>query len=134
MPKAVHFEIPADKPERAIKFYEKVFGWKITKWEGKEDYWLIKAGEKDEPGINGGLSKRTDPEAHVINTIDVPSIDEFIEKIKKNGGKITTPKINIPGVGDIAYFKDPEGNIFGIMERDKISREFKEVDEYRYMD
>jgi predicted enzyme related to lactoylglutathione lyase len=34
MPKVIWFEIPADDPERAIKFYEDVFGWKIEKWDG----------------------------------------------------------------------------------------------------
>ncbi|MGZ7109599.1 MAG: VOC family protein, partial [Methanobacterium sp.] len=29
MSKVIHFEIPAEDPERAIKFYEDVFGWKI---------------------------------------------------------------------------------------------------------
>jgi predicted enzyme related to lactoylglutathione lyase len=28
MPRVVHFEIPAEKPERAVKFYESVFGVK----------------------------------------------------------------------------------------------------------
>ncbi|MGZ7136310.1 MAG: VOC family protein, partial [Methanobacterium sp.] len=38
MPRVVHFEIPADDPERAIEFYKNVFGWKIDKWEGPFDY------------------------------------------------------------------------------------------------
>lgn len=29
MKRVVHFEIGADRPERAIKFYEEVFEWKI---------------------------------------------------------------------------------------------------------
>ncbi len=32
MPKVIHFELPADDPERAVAFYEKVFGWTINKW------------------------------------------------------------------------------------------------------
>jgi predicted enzyme related to lactoylglutathione lyase len=32
MPRVVHFEIPADDTGRAVKFYQKVFGWKIEKW------------------------------------------------------------------------------------------------------
>jgi predicted enzyme related to lactoylglutathione lyase len=37
MPRVVYFEIPADDPERAAKFYKEVFGWKIDKWEGPFD-------------------------------------------------------------------------------------------------
>ncbi|MGZ7164485.1 MAG: VOC family protein, partial [Halobacteriota archaeon] len=43
MPKVVHFELPADDTKRAVAFYEKVFGWAITKWEGPNEYWLITA-------------------------------------------------------------------------------------------
>ena len=47
MSRVVHFEIPADDPVRAAKFYEDVFGWKIEKWEGPFDYWLVTTGEED---------------------------------------------------------------------------------------
>ena len=32
MPRPVHFDITADDPDRAVAFYEKVFGWKLTHW------------------------------------------------------------------------------------------------------
>lgn len=118
MPRVTHFEIEAEKPERAIKFYEKVFGWKIEKWKGPIEYWLITTGKEDEPGIDGGLSKRTEGEPPTVNTIDVPSVDEYVKKVEGNGGSIVRPKIAIPGVGWMAYFKDTEGNLFGMMERD----------------
>src|SRR5215469_1323983 len=44
MPRVVHFEIHAQEPERAARFYSEVFGWEITKWGGPVDYWLIKTG------------------------------------------------------------------------------------------
>jgi hypothetical protein len=122
MPRVVHFEIDAEKPEQLVKFYERVFGWKIVKWEGPIDYWLITTGKEDEPGIDGGLSKRTEPEPSTVNTIDVPSIDEYLKKVKDNGGRITRPKQAVPGVGWTAYFKDPEGNVFGLMEEDTSAR------------
>jgi len=53
MPRPTHFEIPSDNPERAISFYEAVFGWKFQKWEGPMPYWLITTGPDSEPGING---------------------------------------------------------------------------------
>jgi len=118
MPRVVHFEIDAKKPDRAIKFYEKVFSWKIKKWEGPVEYYLITTGKESEPGIDGGLSRRTKPEPSTVNTIDVPSVDEFIKKVEASGGTIIRPKMAVPGVGYMAYFKDPEGNIFGMMEND----------------
>lgn len=122
MPRVVHFEITADKPGRAIKFYENVFGWKIVKWEGPVEYWLITTGKKDEPGIDGGLSKRTESEPSTVNTIDVPSVDECSKRITEHGGTIVTPKHAVPGVGYLAYIKDPAGNMFGIMEEDESAK------------
>jgi hypothetical protein len=118
MPRVVHFELDAEKPERAIKFYEKVFGWKIEKWKGPIEYWLITTGKEDEPGIDGGLSRRTEAEPSIVNTVDVSSVDEYVKKVESNGGSIVRPKMAVPGVGWMAYFKDPEGNLFGMMEED----------------
>ena len=122
MPRVVHFEIDAKKPERAVKFYEKVFGWKIKKWEGPVEYYLISTGKETEPGIDGGLSKRTESEPSTVNTIDVSSVNEFIKKVEANGGKIIRPKRAVMGVGYMAYFEDPEGNVFGIMESDESAK------------
>ena len=122
MPRVVHFEVDAKKPERAIRFYEEVFGWRIEKWKGPMDYWLIMTGKEKEPGINGGLSIRTEVEPSTANTIDVASVDKYLKKIVDNGGKIVRPKMAVPGVGWMAYFKDPEGNTWGIMKSDQSAR------------
>jgi len=79
-------------------------------------------GKEKEPGIDGGLSKRTEAEPSTVNTIDVPSVDKYVKKIVESGGKIIRPKMAVPGVGWMAYFKDPEGNTWGIMESDESAR------------
>ncbi len=122
MPRVVHFEIDAKKPDRAVSFYQKVFDWKIEKWKGPVDYWLITTGNAKEPGIDGGLSKRTEDKPSAVNTIDVPSVDKFAKKILENGGKIVRPKMAVPGVGWMVYFEDPEGNVWGLMESDESAR------------
>ena len=125
MPRVVHFEISADDAPRACRFYEQVFGWQTRKWSGDpaspQEYWLIETGETGEPGINGGLYHRHKGmsfTAHV-NTIDVPSIDDFMQKIQANGGRVVTQKMSIPGVGYFAYCEDTEGNTFGILEAER---------------
>lgn len=118
MPRVVHFDIGADKPERAIEFYRAVFGWKIEKWRGPSDYWLIKTGEPGEPGIDGGLAKRDNPSASITSIVAVPSVDDFAARITANGGKIVQPRQAIPGVGYLATCQDTEGNNFAIMEMD----------------
>ena len=121
MPRVIHFEINADNPKRAVTFYSDVFGWNIQKWEGPMEYWLISTGEEDEPGIDGALMKRRYPEISTVNTISVPSIDDFMVKIANHGGRIVTEKTTIPGVGQFCYCQDTEGNTFGIIEEDESS-------------
>jgi predicted enzyme related to lactoylglutathione lyase len=118
MPRVVHFEISADQPERAAEFYRKVFGWEINKWDGPVEYWLVMTGDKEKPGIDGGMMKRQENFPPVTNIIDVDSVDDFATKIAQSGGKIVVPKGAIPGVGWFAYFADTEGNISGIMQSD----------------
>ena len=119
MPKIVHFEINAENPLRAKNFYENVFDWKVEKWEGPIEYWVISAGEEDEEGINGGLQKRENKDDHIFNYVGVESVDKTLKKIKENRGEILKPKSPIPGVGYYAFFKDTEGNRLGIMEEDE---------------
>jgi uncharacterized protein YndB with AHSA1/START domain/predicted enzyme related to lactoylglutathione lyase len=114
MSKVVHFEIPADDPQRAIKFYKEVFGWKIEKWEGM-DYWLVTTGSDDEPGINGAIMPK-DFGSMVRDTISVDSYNEFAKKIEMEGGKMLTDKMEIPNMGYTGSFQDTEGNVFGIIE------------------
>ncbi|MCK4780612.1 MAG: VOC family protein [Candidatus Lokiarchaeota archaeon] len=119
MSKIVHFEINTENPLRAKSFYEDVFDWKIEKWEGPMEYWMIEAGKEDEEGINGGLQKREEPDDQVFNYIQVSKVDDFKNKIEQYGGTIESPKIAVPGVGYFYMFKDTEGNKLGIMEEDE---------------
>lgn len=124
MPRVIHFEVHAEKPERAIRFYQDLLGWSFHKWEGPQPYWLITTGPDSQPGINGGLVPRRggiDGQAVIafVCTVDVPAIDEYLKKATAGGATIAVPKMAIPGVGWLAYCKDTEGNIFGMMQSDK---------------
>jgi len=118
MNRVTHFEIGADKPEELISFYSKAFDWRFEKWQGPMEYWMIMTGDEKKPGIDGGLSMREEQGMNTINTIDTQDIDESIKKVTKNGGKIILPKHVIPGVGWLARFSDPQGNVFGLMQTD----------------
>ena len=118
MPRVVHFEVYADDMDRASKFYGDTFGWTVTKidLEGGAAYWLVDTGEEPAQGINGGMMPRPSPEAVTTVMLDVPTVDEYVDKITSGGGTVTVPKFAVPGVGYAAYFKDTEGNTFGIFE------------------
>lgn len=117
MARVIHFEIPMNDPDRAVAFYQKVFGWKIEKWPGPMEYWMVKTGDEKEPGINGGMMKRGNVQT-TTNTLGVESVDAFVATVTKAGGKLIMPKTPIPGVGYFAYCEDTEGNLFGLMQAD----------------
>jgi predicted enzyme related to lactoylglutathione lyase len=117
MPRPIHFELEAENPERAIRFYEEALGWKISKWEGPMEYWLILTGE-GEGGIDGGLGRRSGPPSGTTNTLGVESLDESIARVLAAGGRLRSPRHAVPGVGWMAYCEDTEGNAFGLMQED----------------
>jgi len=118
----IHFEIPANDVEKLKKFYSKVFGWKIEKAQGPMEYWLIETVPMDKnmmpmrPGVNGGMFKKDKPELKPVNYFSVESIDDYIQKIKASGGKIVSPKQEVPNVGWVAIAVDPEGNQFAVIQ------------------
>jgi len=117
MSRIVHFEIPAEKPEQIAEFYKKTLGWDILKWSGPVDYWLVGTGPEDKPGINGGIARKQDrPSSGILVTAEVVSVDEALILIVASGGSIVVPKQAIPGVGWQAHFRDPEGNVIGLLE------------------
>lgn len=118
MLRVTHFELPANDPEKLVEFYKEVFGWKIEKWKGPMDYWLVMTGPTDQPGIDGGIARRSPDSPGTVNSIDVPSVDEYVKKITEAGGSVVQPRTAIPGVGYLAYCKDVDGNTFCIMEED----------------
>jgi predicted enzyme related to lactoylglutathione lyase len=123
MPRVIHFEIHANDPERAIRFYGESFGWSFRKYDGPMPYWLVRTGPEDQPGIDGGLLQRQAPLdgegiAAYVCTVDVPDLDAALETVTGAGAHVVWPKNPIPGVGWLAYAKDPEGNVFGMLQED----------------
>lgn len=121
----VHFEIPAADVSKLKTFYEGLFGWKLLKAPmGGAEYWLIHTVPTDDkgmllrPGVNGGLYQKQPQQEGIkqVNYIAIESIDEYLAKVEKLGGKILVPKQQVPTVGWIAVAMDPEGNQFGLLQ------------------
>jgi hypothetical protein len=118
MSRIPHFEISTNDPDKMIAFYETVFGWKVTKWEGPVDYWLINTGDPVSPGIDGAFFRPNELLNGTVNTVEVDDLDAAIDKVVQNGGQVLVEKNTIPGVGYQAYCKDVEGTIFGVHQSD----------------
>ena len=122
MARVTHFEIHASRPQALIDFYGSLFGWKFR---GGPDYWQIDTGSADPPAIGGGLIPRRGPaalEGQAVNaficTIDVEGLDGSLAKALSLGASLALPKMAIPGVGWLAYVKDPDANLLGLMQPD----------------
>lgn len=124
MPRPVQFEIHAADFERVKGFYSTLFGWTFTKppYPGIE---FIATGT-DGPGIDGALIPRMGPNPDpneptpvigYICTHDVDDVDAIVARALALGGVQALPKMEIPGAGWLAYLKDTESNIFGVMQR-----------------
>jgi predicted enzyme related to lactoylglutathione lyase len=111
----IWFEIPADKPERAKKFYGKLFGWKINPFPTMPDYQHIDTGGAD-ASPDGGLMKRMHPGHTITQYVLVPSVTRFMAKVEKLGGSICKPKTAVPQMGYFAICQDTENNTFAIWE------------------
>ena len=133
MSRVVHFEVHASDVEKIAKFYAEVFGWEINEWvlpdvemADENRYWLVGTGPEKEAGINGGMMIRRgdqpkdgQPFNAYVCIIDIPSIVTALEDVRRAGGEVTVGKMAVPGMGWAAYCKDPDGNIFGLMEEDE---------------
>lgn len=122
MDKVVHFEIPFDNKQRAMKFYTDTFGWHLTDMP-EMNYVMASTVEVDQqqmpkvPGaINGGLFERPKEAPNPTIYVGVSSVDATIEKVTKAGGTIVTPRTPIPGMGAYARVKDTEGNVIGLFQ------------------
>jgi predicted enzyme related to lactoylglutathione lyase len=121
MPTIYHFDIPVDDVNRAQQFYKDVFGWDMKKMTSQVDpnieLWMCETeDENGRKGITGGLMKR-DKLPTVTNYISVNSIDEYISKINKSGGRVAVQRTEIPNLGFFAMFLDSENNLFGLFEK-----------------
>jgi predicted enzyme related to lactoylglutathione lyase len=127
----VHFEMPYENRDRAAKFYEQAFGWKMNKL-GPEmgNYMTAYTAETDgdrmvkTPGtINGGFYQKTkDPSSHAPSVvIAVEDIEDAMKKVIAAGGKIMSEKPEeIPGVGKWVSFRDSEGTRVSMLQPKKM--------------
>ncbi len=120
MPTIAHFDLPADNVDRAKKFYEKLFDWKFTRVPMPTPFFLIETKDLNgNAGVGGGIGERGLPRQTTMNYIGVPSVEEYIIKVKTLGGNIKMPRTAVAGWGHLAICVDTENNNFGLWQEDK---------------
>lgn len=112
---ATWFEIPAADFERAVYFYEAVFGIQLRRfleWPGMAIF------PYEDPGISGCVlgGKDIQPSTNgvVVYLNCDGKLDTVLANITSAGGAILEKKAHLPGVGWVAQMRDSEGNRVGL--------------------
>jgi predicted enzyme related to lactoylglutathione lyase len=109
----VHVEFHVKEPKKVERFYQSLFGWKFDPVPGM-DYSLFQAPSGPGGGVGGLQPGNWQP--GIINYIFVESVQEYEDKVKRAGGKIIAPKMEVPGQGWFAVFEDPSGTRMALWE------------------
>jgi uncharacterized protein len=120
MDKVTWFELPADDANRARKFYESAFGWQLSDMGGGS--FMAITAPSDEQGapmdagaINGDISPRGNALKQPTIVITVEDLDEKIKIVESEGGKVVTPRQEMPEMNAVyATVADTEGNVVGL--------------------
>ena len=118
MPNPVsYFELGGANSAKLREFYADLFGWTINKFDPPDamgEYYHIEATER---GLGGGIMQTGGemPPNYVMIYISVDDLDGYLEKAESLGGDILVRPFDIPGgMGRIAVFQDPDGNVMGL--------------------
>jgi uncharacterized protein len=110
-----HFEIGAADKQQLVSFYRDLFGWRMD--EIADGYTMVDTQAGD--GINGGIGRSSDGTPWVSFYVGDPDPEGLLARAQAAGGTGTVvPVTEIEGFGAFAMFKDPDGNLVGIMRSD----------------
>jgi predicted enzyme related to lactoylglutathione lyase len=119
----VHFEMMSTDPAGVAAFYAKIFGWKVNHMP-QLNYRTFDTQSKD--GIMGGILKpdREGPwPGNQIFYVGVDDLAKYRKKIVAAGGKIHVEEQEVPGIGWLSLFTDPEGRMNGLFKPSMRSRQ-----------
>lgn len=111
----VHVELSAQNYSQLAAWYGRHFGWQLQEFPEMS---YTTAAWSDQPGNGAGFGPENPlrPVGTVLCYIHTDNIDASIAAIEADGGTITMPKMNVPTVGAMAWFKDPAGNPMALLQ------------------
>jgi len=114
----VHFEVIGKDGEKLQGYYAELFGWDVDA-SNEMKYGLIKG--EDNPSeigsIGGGIAAGPDGyEGHVTFYVAVPDVEAALQKAESLGGARVMGPETIMGRMVLGQFKDPAGNMIGLIE------------------
>ena len=122
MAKSGSIEFHVRDLERVRQFYWAVFGWDILDAGEAGDKQSVSLTTFKLPADNRFILEPFESESEglipegVLFRVKVTSIPETLSRIALWEGKIILTDLVLPGKGLMAYCKDTEGNLFGIIQ------------------
>lgn len=110
----VHIEISSKDHQASAAWYKEIFGWETqefpdmnySSWAGPDE------------SVGGGFNPISDdnPAGTITFYIHTDDLAASVAKVKEKGGEILVDSFDIPGVGTMASFKDPSGNMVSLLQ------------------
>ena len=108
----VHFEIGGTDGERSRAFYAELFGWAVE--PESHGYGVVSTGSP--AGIGGGIMQTPSGVPHWVTVyVAVADLEKSLGLAEELGGRRVMGPTPVEGVGDIAMFSDPDGNVIGLL-------------------
>jgi hypothetical protein len=115
-----YFEIPVTDMNRAIEFYQSIFGFEFETGNIDTIEMAFFPFNEANSGITGALAKGEiykPTKAGALLYFNTESIDNVLKNVEKNGGKTLYPKTSVGEYGFVAEFEDSEGNRIALTEK-----------------
>ena len=110
----MHWELMSRDPAKVSDFYSKIFDWKVQHLP-EMNYRIVDTG--GEGGVNGGIIKPDRPgpwPGNMVLYVLVDDLAAYRKKIVAAGGEIHVEEQDVPGMGRLCLFTDPEGRMMGL--------------------
>jgi uncharacterized protein len=108
----VHFEVLGKDAEATQSFYAKIFDWPMEKV--MDTYAMVKP--EGENAIAGGVGATMQgTPGHSTFYVEVDDLQATLDAIEAAGGSTVQPPMDVPNGPSIALFKDPDGNLVGLV-------------------
>jgi predicted enzyme related to lactoylglutathione lyase len=110
----VHIELSANDHGQAAQWYQDVFGWQTQAFP-EMNYSTAQPAE-GAVGLGFNPVSEQQPAGTVTAYIHCPDIAATVASLEAKGGQILMPPTPIPTIGQIALFRDPTGNMMGLLQ------------------
>ena len=114
----VYFDIAGPDVKGLADFYNAVFGWSTAGGVPFPDAPYLQPLPVASP-LPAGLRKADapdDPQGRKIMYIGVDDVTAALAKVTAHGGSVVAPRFEVKGVAVLGLFKDPAGNLMGLVE------------------